>query len=274
MQHGFVNDVPLARFWRDLVAPFASRRNTVLVLTLAGLAGVIGPFGTFDAYPPATRFLYWLSIVATTAAVGPAPAAGLETVLEQRRVHVPLALAAVALVTAGPLCLVVALVNLAFGVNPFPDALPILYLQCAAVMGALVVLFHLAETTSAPERGQKASAAPAVLNHLPPAKRGRLLRLAAQDHYVVVVTEKGQALIAMRLRDAIADTSPEPGVQCHRSHWVALHAVEGRARREGRSGLRLSCGTFVPVGRTFEPDVKAALHAGALSRRPEDAASG
>lgn len=271
MQQSFVNDICLAAVRRDLMAPFASRRSVVLLATLIGLAGVIGPFGTFDAYPPALRCLYWLCIILATAAIGHATVAGLERLLARTKLPAALQLAMIAVVTAVPVCLVVALVSLVFGFNPFHGALPTLYLQCVAVMAGLVVVFHLAEQPRTHTPSPAGAAAPDLLKRLPPAKRGRLLHLRAQDHYVEVVTEKGEALIAMRLRDAVAETVPEAGVQCHRSHWVALQAIEGRSRQQGRAGLRLTNGSFVPVGRTYDPAVKDALVAPSPSGRCEDA---
>ncbi|MCK7615276.1 LytTR family DNA-binding domain-containing protein [Roseibium sediminicola] len=259
MQLSFVNNTHVTQIRHDLVAPFASRRSLALLVTLAGLAGLVGPFGTFDAYPTVLRFLYWSAVASLTAAVGHASASGLERFLRQRQVPAPLELAAIALLAALPVSLVVALVSLAFGFNPFHHDLPVLYLQCAAVMGAIVTVFHLAEPPVSSAQQQNSGDTPVVLRRLPPAKRGRLMRLSAQDHYVEVVTDKGRELIALRFRDAIKETEPESGIQCHRSHWVALHTVTGRARQNGRAGLTLSGGDFIPIGRSFDPAVKAAL---------------
>jgi len=88
------------------------------------------------------------------------------------------------------------------------------------------------------------------------ARRGRLIRLAAQDHYVEVVTARGRTLVAMRFRDAMAEAAPEPGLQVHRSHWVALNAVAGRCRDGERSGILLSDESVVPIGRTFRSAVR------------------
>jgi len=264
----FVNNMHFVHFRRDLVAPFASRRSVGLLVTLAGLAGVTGPFGTFDAYPAVVRYLYWLAVVTSTAAVGHASVAGFERILRQYELPSPLELAAIAGLSALPVCLVVALVSLAFGFKPFDDALPKLYLQCVAVMGGIVVVFHLCEAQAPEVETAEMDRVPALLRRLPPAKRGRLLRLSAQDHYVEVITDRGHTLIAMRFRDAIAEAAAEPGLQCHRSHWVARHAISEAGRQDNRCGLKLACGTFIPVGRTFRPAVKIALGRADRSHEP------
>lgn len=262
MQQSFANDIAGRRVLRDLSAPFLSRESLLLLATLACLAGVIGPFGTYDQFPTGLRLLYWAAIVVGTAGIGHAAASGLERSLRRRGVPFWFELTAIALVASVPVCLVVALVSLAFGFNPFSAHLPVLYLQCVAVLGCTALLFQLATPYASPVvpvRSVHCTALPPLLSRLPVAKRGRLLRLSAQDHFVEVVTENGTSLIALRFRDAIAEASPEPGLQCHRSHWVALHAVSGRSRQNKRSGLAMTCGAFVPIGRTFSNSVTQAL---------------
>ena len=97
-----------------------------------------------------------------------------------------------------------------------------------------------------------------ILNRLPGACRGNLIRLTAQDHYVEVVTDRGRALVAMRLRDAITEVGPINGTQVHRSHWVARDAVIGRYTVDRTTRLRLADGSTVPVGRTFREPAKRA----------------
>ncbi|MFO7856013.1 MAG: LytTR family DNA-binding domain-containing protein [Paracoccaceae bacterium] len=103
-----------------------------------------------------------------------------------------------------------------------------------------------------PETGAGAgddTPAPAILRRLAPAKRGGLLRLSMQDHYVEIVTEAGSDLALLRLSDAMAEAAPTPGLQVHRSHWVAEKAVAGVRRDGGRMRLTLVDGSSVPVSR-------------------------
>jgi DNA-binding LytR/AlgR family response regulator len=99
---------------------------------------------------------------------------------------------------------------------------------------------------------------PPILRRLPPARRGALLRLSMQDHYVEIVTDRGAGLALMRLSDAIAETAPEPGRQVHRSHWVAARAVAGARREGGRPLLRLRDGAEIPVSRSRAPALREA----------------
>jgi len=86
---------------------------------------------------------------------------------------------------------------------------------------------------------------------LPPEVRGRILCLEMEDHYVRVHTDRGSALVLMRLGDAISAAHPVPGRQVHRSWWVSDEAVAG-FERTGRTGLmRLVNGARVPVSQRY-----------------------
>jgi hypothetical protein len=77
-----------------------------------------------------------------------------------------------------------------------------------------------------------------------------LVALQAEDHYVRVVTDKGSALIRYRFSDALHEVRNVEGVQVHRSHWVALRAIN-RVRSEGKGyTLCLHNGSEVPVSRS------------------------
>ncbi len=80
---------------------------------------------------------------------------------------------------------------------------------------------------------------------LPLAMRGQpILALSAEDHYVRVYTARQSALVLMRLADAMAYVKSE-GLQVHRSHWVARHAMADLTKE----GLVLTTGMTLPVSR-------------------------
>ena len=47
------------------------------------------------------------------------------------------------------------------------------------------------------------------------------MSMHAEDHYLRIVTDKGEALVLMRLRDAIGAMNTDDGMQTHQSHWVS-----------------------------------------------------
>ncbi len=87
---------------------------------------------------------------------------------------------------------------------------------------------------------------------------GRLLALEAEDHYLRVHTDRGSDLVLMRLRDAIAELVQVPGLQVHRSFWVAEAAVAQVARRGQGWQITLESGLTVPVSRNYGADLRAA----------------
>ena len=245
----FVNDLLARRLKHEVAFLFGSPRNLGALALLAFLAGLAGPFGTYEAYSPLARHLYWVLIVIGTAAAGHVTGTTVEHLLGRRNWPVLPRLLVAAALTAQPVFGVVVVVLLGFGFRPDGEDLLMLYIQCAAVVGSVTALGFF----TARARGTRpdVAATPRILTRLPGTKRGRLIRLAAQDHYVEVVTAGGRTLLPMRFRDAIAETAPETGAQVHRSHWVALHAVSGRCRLKDRNGLQLCDGSIVPMGRKF-----------------------
>ncbi|MGI2226192.1 LytTR family DNA-binding domain-containing protein [Shewanella frigidimarina] len=93
---------------------------------------------------------------------------------------------------------------------------------------------------------------------LPLEKRGQLLCLEMDDHYLKVHTDKGQHMLLMRLKDALMQLEGFPGLQTHRSWWVANHAVVSVNKENKKMSLLLTNHLEVPVSRTFVEAVKAA----------------
>ncbi len=99
-----------------------------------------------------------------------------------------------------------------------------------------------------------------LINELPMAKRGQLICLQMDDHYLNVMTDKGEHLLLMRFKDALSKLEHYDGFQTHRSWWVAKEAVV-ETKKEGRKLiLIMQNGTEVPVSQTYLANVKAALN--------------
>ena len=80
-----------------------------------------------------------------------------------------------------------------------------------------------------------------------------------EDHYVRIFTGAGESLVLLRLSDAMAEVQDVPGLQIHRSHWVASSAVDRVERlAEGRLRVHLVNKLPPPVSRTFARAVREA----------------
>ncbi|MFD2167895.1 LytTR family DNA-binding domain-containing protein [Thalassotalea euphylliae] len=96
------------------------------------------------------------------------------------------------------------------------------------------------------------------MHQLPLDKRGQLLCLEMSDHYLKVYTDQGHHMILMRFKDALSALSNFPGLQTHRSWWVAKDAIV-KVEKDGRKlQLVLSNALVVPVSRTYADRVKEA----------------
>lgn len=95
-----------------------------------------------------------------------------------------------------------------------------------------------------------------LLLRLKPVNRGLPLHLTVSDHYTEVTTIAGRELILLRFADALGELGAVPGLQVHRSHWVADAHVVRLVRDNGRMTIQLGDGTEVPVSRTYAAAVR------------------
>lgn len=227
----------------------------VIWMVLTPLAALTGPFETYQLLPLLPRLAYWATVVGASVLVD----AAYRWVFRKR----PLALRVL-----GRLGFAIVLGALVHGLNVmvfhgwmgWADWLwlvGVVWVIAIAVEG-LVALSRIVHLTDAPSPASPPAADAAFQQRLPFDKRGALVRLEAQDHYLKVVTSAGEALILQRLSDAMTELSEFDGLRVHRSHWVAIDQVQKATRRDGRLILLLSDGAEVPVSRTYKAEVENA----------------
>jgi DNA-binding LytR/AlgR family response regulator len=255
--------------------PFLGKWRPFLVaIPLGLLLGVAGPFGSYPAFPTATRYAFWLGLTAA----GVVAALAADAVLPVTRLRAgAIRIGAVALVSALPMTFVVAWTMSLVQPGRFftPQQLPALF-ACVAAVQLLVVYATTASAPApwpAPDDAQSSGRAPALpepvaeaipaafpsalLSRLPPGIGSDIIALETEDHYLRVHAVGGSALILMRMADAVALIAPQLGAQVHRRWWVAQAAVAG-VRTEGQKlSLRLIDNKLVPVGRTFSAAARA-----------------
>lgn len=236
---------------RDLRAHMGDRRVLAAIAGVGAILGIAGPFGTLDSLPLVARLLYWSTTAAVTWAIGVLMFLVLDPPLRRRGGGLAVRVVVEGIATGLAISMAVALINIAafgFRRHPPPDHVEFVLtlVVIALVVTALRAVLDPGERSGPAEREL---AAPPLLTRLPPGKRGRLLALSAEDHYVRVRTNHGDNLILMRLSDAIAETAPEPGLQVHRSHWVARAAVRHGRRQGDRAIVTLETGEDIPVSR-------------------------
>jgi hypothetical protein len=105
-------------------------------------------------------------------------------------------------------------------------------------------------TPSHAQPAQASDVSRAVRAKLPLALRqAPIVALSAEDHYVRVRTDRGQALILMNFAKAVAALGPDAGVRIHRSHWVSRALAAKTTTRCSRNGIRVDDDTVLPVSR-------------------------
>lgn len=251
-------NVSRAREWLPL-------RNALIVVAIGAALGRLGPFDTFSELTAGDRYAYWIGLTflmwlqtavalhllrdglghwhwgartLLAALLGALPTAfevaWAESLL---RVSRDMTLGDVATIYGD-----VALIAIAV-------ALPL-----ELIDGHRLVRARLPEGTGAGGSAEVDT----LVTALPADRRGTLLALEAEDHYLRVHTDRGSALVHRRLSDALNEVSAIPGLRVHRSWWVAAAAVEGADRDGDRLSLRLRGGLIVPVSRTYALAVREA----------------
>lgn len=285
-----MSDTLLQSTLRELRALLSRPRLWLVFALVVALFVLTGPFGTYERLAFPTRLGYWLVLHATTWACALASISFFDVVLSRRTPSRLIRMLVGAMVSALPVGLAITVINFVLLMRPLNverflenvlTALPIAIAFClltwlsmtsgdgaraeqepAPDADAASTATGAEERTPAHDAANAPSPAdrPALLDRLPVDKRGPLIRLEVQDHYVLVVTTRGTDLLLMRLGDAIAETGGNTGQQIHRSHWVADAGVRS-VTREGGKNPRLTVqttdGQVLPVSRSQVATVRA-----------------
>ncbi|WP_425038438.1 LytTR family DNA-binding domain-containing protein [Primorskyibacter sp. S187A] len=236
----------------------ASRQTLASLAAVSAILVIVAPFETNVRLGLAERAVYWTGLTLLCYAAG----AFVNIMIEHICAHKA---AAVRIVASGLVCaacilaLVVLFNYVTFGWVPQGWD----WVTFVGTVGAIALIVNTAlvltsqpsaETVAAPV----APVPPPLLDRLPLEKRGALVALSVEDHYVRIRTVEGEELVLLRLSDAIREVGDTRGAQVHRSHWAAWNQVVS-ARREGdRAILTMSQGPEVPVSRANLPKLKEA----------------
>ena len=224
------------------------------MIGLGVILGLSGPFDTLRVLPLVPRVLYWVFIVASTFAVGSFVDIVLNRVMRPQPIWLRFVVLTVAIGSA--VTLVVHLTNLAvFGIWPESWAS---FSQMFAVITAIAGVVEGGIFALRGARPDEREGGVPLLARLPLDKRGSLIALSAENHYVNVTTTAGSELVLMRLSDAQKEVQGVPGLQIHRSHWVATAHVTKVSKSGDRGEVVLSDGSSRPISRSFMPAVKEA----------------
>ena len=257
MQVLFGSGVGLRAVWKEINCKtfWATWALTSIVVAIAG------PFGTFDSSPFIWRLSYWGALIGSATVI----AIFLRVTWRNLLAKAPewqedLAVAVCLALVFGPMVVVV---NRILG---GPEAYAAL-----GFLPAMVCVFAIAVCTIAIRRAltgagqvrQAEQRRDRLMSKFQPKDGVRLSRISSDNHHIRVVTNDGEEhRVLMRLRDAVAEVDVEPGMCVHRSHWVAKASIARVVQSDGRELVELVCGSHVPVGPKYRPNL---IEAGVLS---------
>lgn len=229
---------------------------TILAVTL--LAAVTGPFGTFQNGGFSERLVYWAVAISCALVVALSLKYALRDLLRTPQFWVAeLYICLGTTLAFTPFLYAWTLFWFAGPPEDYPSPVWMgvnVLAICTLISGLRYGLPALGAVT---ERAEETSL-PRLSDRLCSEVRGPILRLEAEGHYVIVVTDAGVERLRMRLTDAIREMDPVEGFCTHRSHWVARRAITRSKTDGGRRVLALSNGDVVPVSRKYQPDLEAA----------------
>jgi hypothetical protein len=244
----------------DVLSPAASRRwrapaAIALPLLMAVTLAMVGAFGTYVSMALPLRLLHFVSI---GLAIG-----GLSSALSwcARRYWfggvLPFwAMLAIAAITAPPGAWITrqALALWAPWTLRYVADRELLaqILAINVIVGSIIWVLRrrLRPPVAGEAEPAQATPDPGLRARLPaPLRHAAIRALSAEDHYVRVRTERGDALILMNFSAAVAALGATAGVRIHRSHWVSRRLADAATARDSRHGIRIDDATLLPVSR-------------------------
>lgn len=246
---------------RSAVREWAGRFGWVA--GLGTFLAILGPYNTGELGWPLV-WVYWVGLMALGSAVGWTAGPLSERLFPEWPLWTHHVVAAFCI--SIPVTAVVFTINAMIVGRLVWAGLPIVWffvlVICAFGSGLAWLGEHISRLRDAADAAPGAApvtAASALTDKLPHRLRqARLISLSAEDHYLRVRTEAGEALILMRLSDAVMACAGLDGAQVHRSWWVARSAVTDARKGDGRGTLILDDGSEVPVSRSYYPALREA----------------
>ncbi|OSZ72710.1 hypothetical protein CAP39_05225 [Sphingomonas sp. IBVSS1] len=247
------------------------QRGLVIGVAASLVLAFTGAFRT-DQIALLPRLGYWFSVVMAGSMLGLLITAAVQAWGRLARWYW-LEMAFAALLISLPLTFIVVVASvLCFGQFPITPATLAGFFTAVFPVSLVMTIINMSTApqvsppTAEPEPPPAPPAAPppvtmpaALAERLPARLRaGRLLALAAEDHYLRVHTDLGNDLVLMRMADAVALLAEVPGARVHRSWWVARAAVTGTNRDGDRLFLTLETGLSAPVSRAERARLTAA----------------
>ena len=233
-------------------------RPALLIIAVGTFLAVLGPFGS-DAIPWPQVWLYWVGFIALGGVFG----FGAGEIIPRLLPRLPqwAVYAIIPVFVAIPVTLAILWLEDALRADLTLARAAATYGPALIISAFVTAVAYAVDRITERDNGADRAAGPgrALTDKLPHRLRSAPIHaLTAEDHYLRVRTARGEALILMRLTDAIAALEGVDGARTHRSWWVARDAVADARKGDGRGVLILTDGAEAPVSRTYYPALREA----------------
>jgi len=234
------------------------RREIAIFVAVGSFLAFIDPYDATRQLPGWGRWIYWTGLVIFGLWAGQAATWMIGKLLP--KLHSLLNLLIVSLITTLAVTGVILIVQGFIG-SYVPRAFwPQLYGLVWVISAAMAGIGYLVGRSfddRLPVGDDAGDGISAFLERLPVKYRAAALyAVSSEDHYLRVHTDRGEALILMRLADAVRELGRADGLQTHRSWWVATDGVADMKREGGRIFLILKSGVEAPVSRSYAKSVR------------------
>ncbi len=238
-------------------------RFWTIFVSMVVMFAVVGPFNTFERLPFPTRLAYWATTMIGSWFIAMMSIALVHAAMWQVDWPAFAKLLIGSALSAFPIAVFLNwIIEWFFNVpEPLEYWTQVAYALPICITFGIMVHFALSGSQGDNAEPDTDDSPNLLMERLPHAKRGPVLHMTMQDHYVSVTTNKGTELVLMRMADAVAALAKEDGLQIHRSHWISKSAISDVKRENGQPVVVMNDGKEFPVSRTF---VKAAKDAGVV----------
>ena len=256
----FADCSPFQFALRELQEVFATPRTYAVLIGIVAILALSGPFGTEAQLTLSGRLGFWLLIVFVGFAIGYLAGSVVGRWGSQRGLPRPLTYMLAGIASGFSVLPVVLAINLTLLGSDISEPAYLLrqLVNCFVIAGVVTLnmaVFSKSDGKAAPPAAGS-DEPDRLIRRLPLEKRGRLVSLSVNDHYVEVRTTRGTTSLLIRLKDAIDEVDRTEGLQIHRSHWVALQAIRQIKRVNGNVVTITEDGSELPVSRTYVPALK------------------
>lgn len=249
----FADQQPLQFALREVQSIFQNYRFWLGFSAIVIILTIAGPFGTLQTLNHAERLVYWALHAVLTFFTGLFVAVFIISSLKNLGMNLQIAKSIGAFSVGFPVSIIVWCLNkygFSLDMGGFPQYLKLLG-YCLGISVSISLLYFLINNDTDEENITSEEGSEAMfLNRLPKHLGRNLLYITSQDHYIKATTELGSDLILLRFSDAVSELQKIFGMQIHRSHWVADHAVEKLIKKNASLFVLTTDGKELPVSRS------------------------